>query len=972
MRVKFKDLECFRDYVTEQDYESEEFTVWKPATFSEIKKEEPKQIKSVVVDEDTEIYAEEFGLRTSKNFNDDFEQIDFSILDFDDGLLPTIETKSPAPSDELDKSHNATFGSFNQIHDLSTEEAGLDKRQSSNKVLNESTEEVLLDMKSIFDSKPEIMSNNDTDSIISPFPVVERKVRSVPTKPVNEMESVTLDIEINSNIAENVSSSLETDSVSVNTTRVENVSSSLETDSVSVNTTRVENTSSSLETDSVSVNTTHVENTSSSLETDSVSVNTTRVENVSSSLETDSVSVNTTHVENTSSSLETDSVSVNTTRVENTSSSLETDSVSVNTTRVENTSSSLETDSVSVNTTRVENTSSSLETDSVSVNTTRVENVSSSLETDSVSVNTTRVENTSSSLETDSVSVNTTHVENTSSSLETDSVSVNTTHVENVSSSLESDSVSVNTTHVENASSSLETDSVSAYSTHSPIIKSNFTYKMNETHIFPTNTSITLSDYPAGDRNITMEDDSPSLNSSESNLLLSNQTLVNKTVIQEEANTKNNTDLADGDHDSSGHVFKYHVSSPDSLSNSSDTQTEEDFVLLDGGHPLEVSTDYTTAVEYKVSLMDTPEEIGELTENTTRIQELNSTEGNYTSEMFSQMTSETESIFNLSLSSPLRNNTLKINESESTNPTLSDFSLDLESEITENSKSPINVTMKSHSEILRNASELFSSDSTENVSLSLGPFNVSSMKNGSESESEEEVVIYLRNNHSEAIITSHLNPKEEHWGYEGKHELVPMEIPDHMNKYILDKSAANSNKPKTEKKKKVVHERIKPRKGYGMKTKKRKEYKPQPRSNVSPKGLSPRGFGPSGLTPRGSRPISSEDDLMGKSIVIGVPRHNFNDYELYVPKHEQIEDFDSIIDPPEEYEYVEYKDPYSKTADMQSPVLDATSQHFLKIAGDKDTRTFFISVEEEEWDYAGYGQRYCWHHVFQIIKIELF
>uniref|UniRef100_A0A673LM95 ferroxidase n=1 Tax=Sinocyclocheilus rhinocerous TaxID=307959 RepID=A0A673LM95_9TELE len=115
---------------------------------------------------------------------------------------------------------------------------------------------------------------------------------------------------------------------------------------------------------------------------------------------------------------------------------------------------------------------------------------------------------------------------------------------------------------------------------------------------------------------------------------------------------------------------------------------------------------------------------------------------------------------------------------------------------------------------------------------------------------------------------------------------------------------------------------------------------PQPRSDVSPKGFSPRGFGPSWLTPRGSRPISSEDDLMGKSIVIGVPRH-----------------FDGIVDHPEEYEYVEYKDPYSKTADVQSPALDVTSQHFLKIAGDKNTRTFFISVEEEEWDYAGYGQR---------------
>uniref|UniRef100_A0A8C1N046 Venom prothrombin activator oscutarin-C non-catalytic subunit-like n=1 Tax=Cyprinus carpio TaxID=7962 RepID=A0A8C1N046_CYPCA len=254
---------------------------------------------------------------------------------------------------------------------------------------------------------------------------------------------------------------------------------------------------------------------------------------------------------------------------------------------------------------------------------------------------------------------------------------------------------------------------------------------------------ITSSDAPVGDRNITMEGDSPSLNSSESNIMLSNQTLVNKTVIQEEANTKNNTDLADGDRDSSGHVFIYHVPIPDSLSNSSETQTEEDFVLLNGGLPSEVLTDYKTVEEYNVSPMDMSEEIGELTENTTRIQELNSTKVNYTGEMFSQINSETESIFNLSLSSPLRNGTLQSNESESSNATLSDFSLDLESEITENRTSPTNVTTKSHSEILRNASELFSSDSTENMSFSLGPFNVSSTKNGLESESEEEVHEYM-------------------------------------------------------------------------------------------------------------------------------------------------------------------------------------------------------------------------------------
>uniref|UniRef100_A0A671T3H9 ferroxidase n=1 Tax=Sinocyclocheilus anshuiensis TaxID=1608454 RepID=A0A671T3H9_9TELE len=46
---------------------------------------------------------------------------------------------------------------------------------------------------------------------------------------------------------------------------------------------------------------------------------------------------------------------------------------------------------------------------------------------------------------------------------------------------------------------------------------------------------------------------------------------------------------------------------------------------------------------------------------------------------------------------------------------------------------------------------------------------------------------------------------------------------------------------------------------------------------------------------------------------------------------------------------------FPMTADVQSPALDVTSQHFLKIAGDKNTRTFFISVEEEEWDYAEYN-----------------
>ncbi|XP_056088864.1 coagulation factor V [Rhinichthys klamathensis goyatoka] len=730
MRVKFKDLECFRDYVMEYDYESEKFTVWKPVPITDIKKEAPKPVNPGMVDEDTENYADFLGLRTFKNLADEVEQIDFSMLDQDDGLsptveaqspanladeveqiglsmsdhdddlLPTVEAKSPALRNELDKSHNVTLGTFNQTqtHGLSAEAAGLDKIQSSYKVLNMST----------FDSNSEEMSNNETDSIISNFTVVERKVRSLPIKPVNETESVstnvTLNIQMNANIAENGNSSLETESVPANTT-------------------------------------------------------------------------------------------------------------------------------------------------------------------------------------------------------------------------------------------------------HAPIIETNITHTiiitMNETHSFPTNTSITSSDFPNGEINITMEDENASLNSSELKPLLSNQTLENKTVIQEELNAKNSTDVADGDRDSSGHVFIYSVPSPDSLSNISETQVEENFVLLGSDYPLEISTDLTTRLEYDVSLLDTLEDIGELTENTTRTLELNSTKGNNTSEMFSQINSKTESIFNLNLSSPLRNSTSQSNESEASNETLSDFSLHLEPEITENITSSTNDSLQSHSEISRNASQFFPLDSKENTSFSLGPFNVSPMKNGSESESEEEVVIYLKNNHSEAILTSHIDPKEEHWGYEGKLELVHMEIPDHIKKYMTD--TANSSKPK---KKKVVHQRVKPRKGHGMKTKKRKEYKPQPRS-----AFSPRGFGPSVMSPRGTKPVSSEDDLMGKAIVIGVPRRDFNDYDLYVPKQEQETDFDGMFDPPEEYEYVEYKDPYSKTADVQSPVLDTTSQHFLKMAGDKNTRTYFISVEEEEWDYAGYGQR---------------
>uniref|UniRef100_A0A668AU80 Coagulation factor V n=1 Tax=Myripristis murdjan TaxID=586833 RepID=A0A668AU80_9TELE len=102
-----------------------------------------------------------------------------------------------------------------------------------------------------------------------------------------------------------------------------------------------------------------------------------------------------------------------------------------------------------------------------------------------------------------------------------------------------------------------------------------------------------------------------------------------------------------------------------------------------------------------------------------------------------------------------------------------------------------------------------------------------------------------------------------------------------------------------------------------------------------------------------------QTDLINKPVVIGVPRPDFSDYELYVPGNEP----DHLgLDAPEpdvtqdEYEYVMYKDPYSSQEDVKSFTPDETTKHYLKMAG-QNFRTYFISAEEVEWDYAGYGQK---------------
>ncbi|KAG7260157.1 hypothetical protein CRUP_020888 [Coryphaenoides rupestris] len=115
-----------------------------------------------------------------------------------------------------------------------------------------------------------------------------------------------------------------------------------------------------------------------------------------------------------------------------------------------------------------------------------------------------------------------------------------------------------------------------------------------------------------------------------------------------------------------------------------------------------------------------------------------------------------------------------------------------------------------------------------------------------------------------------------------------------------------TKKPKT---KKVIL-RQHPQKGQGMKTKRRMEYKPQPRSGLP---LSPRGFN------------------------TGVPRPDFSDYELYV-RAEDGDDLGGIQDDvkQEEYEYVSYKDPYGSTEDLQSFTLDEVTKYHLKNVGQNE------------------------------------
>uniref|UniRef100_A0A4W6EAV3 ferroxidase n=1 Tax=Lates calcarifer TaxID=8187 RepID=A0A4W6EAV3_LATCA len=389
-----------------------------------------------------------------------------------------------------------------------------------------------------------------------------------------------------------------------------------------------------------------------------------------------------------------------------------------------------------------------------------------------------------------------------------------------------------------------------------------------------------------------------------------------------------------------GDVFSYSVP----LSNSSTTSLHSNVSVENNTavNLVNVSADATNH-----SLSTPAADVGEV--NTSSIDSSNLTISELELESTDNKTSDNDS---LSTVAELKHRQ-QMNSSEVVTNPASNFSLENQTHILLESGPLQNVTKINYSNTsTSNATGEISSESRENITALLGVLNHTS----SSENSSEEVLIYLNENNSEVIKTTSVKTQGHNWTYEGTHQMVPMEIPDHMMKYFEKETPQTTPAPK--KKTKIVTLRHRPQKGLGMKTRRRKVYKPVAKSGLP---FSPRGFNPV-MTPRGSRPsppkpFSDEEELINMPVVIGVPRPDFSDYELYVPgdepDHLGLDDQDVKAN---EYEYVSYKDPYSNHEDIKNLNLDETAKYYLKFSG-PNTKTYFIAAEETEWDYSGYGQR---------------
>ncbi|KAK6486843.1 coagulation factor V [Huso huso] len=249
---------------------------------------------------------------------------------------------------------------------------------------------------------------------------------------------------------------------------------------------------------------------------------------------------------------------------------------------------------------------------------------------------------------------------------------------------------------------------------------------------------------------------------------------------------------------------------------------------------------------------------------------------------------------------------------------------------------------------------LQSRDGVNEVQIPVSKYNdIYSEEISSESdEMVEKVVIYLNdttgNKNRIGIVTTSLDPSKKHWEYLGKHKTHHKEIPSHVKKYIEDEKhiKANESKEPPKHKKKLG--------GIKMRRKKKnneKDLSATGNTFTTETGFSPRGHRPDSINPRVYKTVSNEKELIGKNIVIGVPRGEFNDYELFLPDMNENEDLHDL-EQGNSYEYVEYKDPYVTTVHSQSNKDDIANYYISTAQG--NVRMYFIAAEEVDWDYAGY------------------
>lgn len=289
------------------------------------------------------------------------------------------------------------------------------------------------------------------------------------------------------------------------------------------------------------------------------------------------------------------------------------------------------------------------------------------------------------------------------------------------------------------------------------------------------------------------------------------------------------------------------------------------------------------------------------------------------------------------------------NSSEEVNPLVSD-SENTTDVLLKNSSATANLSAShvANDELER----IWSLQSPSNETVVSGIPDLSNNEIVSEEEvSEEEVLIFSKDQNAGVIKTTSVKTSGHNWTYDATHQISPMEIPDDMKKYFEKSTQTNQKKMR-----KVIRPH-RPQRGQGMKTKRKKEYKPQPKTGLP---FSPRGFNPN-MSPRGARPqtlqlVNDKENLINMPVVIGVPRPDFSDYELYLPGDEPDHlGLDEKNVKANEYEYISYKDPYSSDESAKNFHHDQAKKYLE--SADKDVRTYFIAAEEVRWDYAGYGQR---------------